>query len=120
MEDYDSGFWGASSNKTDIKISTIKNHSANHIRDYVRSMLDVPDAPNGAVDAIINKYFLIEQDQDYLSKNHWKVSIRGFKEDDNNQYDYKSSKFKETVAKMRREALPPTTGSSSVNINTGL
>ena len=120
MEDYDSGFWGASSDKTDIKISTIKNHSANHIRDYVRSMLDVPDAPNGAVDAIINKYFLIEQDQDYLSKNHWKVSIRGFKEDDNNQYDYKSSKFKETVAKMRREVLPPTTGSSSVNINTGL
>lgn len=120
MGDYDSGFWGASSDKTDIEISTIKNHSANHIRDYVRSMLDVPDAPNGAIDAIINKYFLIEQDQDYLSKNHWKVSIRGFKEDDNNQYDYKSSKFKETVAKMRREVLPPTTGSSSVNINTYL
>jgi hypothetical protein len=117
--DYDSGFWGASSDKTDVKISTIKNHSASHIRDYVRSMLDVPDAPDGAVDSIINKYFLIEQDEDWLSKNHWKVSIKGFTEDDDNQYDYQSSRFKETIAKMRKEVLPPTTG-SSVNVNTAL
>jgi hypothetical protein len=120
MGDYDSGFWGASSDKTDVKISTIKNHSASHIRDYVRSMLDVPDAPDGAVDSIINKYFLIEQDEDWLSKNHWKVSIKGFTENDDNQYDYQSSKFKETIAKMRKEVLPPTTGSSSVNVNTAL
>lgn len=120
MGDYDSGFWGASKDKTNIKIYTIKNHSANHIRDYVRNMLDVPDAPNGAIDSIINKYFLIEQDQDFLSKNHWKVSIRGFKENDNNQYDYKNNKFKEAIVKMRREVIPPTTDSSSANINIGL
>lgn len=120
VDGVDPEFGGASSDKTDIKIYTIKKHSANHIRDYVRNMLDIPNAPNGAIDFIINKYFLIEQDQDYLSKNHWKVSIKGFKENDDNQYDYKSSKFKDTVAKMRKEALLPTTGSSSVNINTGL
>lgn len=80
---YDPNFTGASSEYKDYPIDNITDpETQKAIRNHVRKVLNVSDveADDATIDSVIKNYMKIEQDEDWFSNNHWKVSINGLQE----------------------------------------
>ena len=107
----DVGFYGASDEYKDYRIENISSPNVQKsIRDYVRKVLNVSDAEadDATIDMVINNYMKIEQDEDWFSDNHWRVSINGLtevadpKDSSIHRYDLSTDTAKKKIQEMRK------------------